>query len=276
VDDLDRCRALTTAEVFEAINLFLAGFVAERRRTRHHRPGEPGSSLRARFVIGLDPVVVASHLDRVYADLYDPDTALDEEDPSRGWAFLRKLVHLPILVPQIPDTEIFRIVDLITGVPPSPEPPATITPPPAGAVSWKPQHDPQIQALVHSRLAARPDRSIREATRQLNLWDFYERVLAATQPCGDMASARTRSQHLIILAEIVTRWPALQRFLHRRHSANTGLRTLALAAGGPEWEETVETVLTGHGTSDETIAALRQILRDHEGAAVADLAIQVL
>ena len=105
VADLDRCRALTTAEVFEAINLFLAGFVSERRRTRHHRPGEPGSSLRARFVIGLDPVVVAGHLDRVYADLCDPDTALDEEDPSRGWAFLRKLVHLPILVIYLKDVK---------------------------------------------------------------------------------------------------------------------------------------------------------------------------
>ena len=84
VDDLDRCRALTTAEVFEAINLFLAGFVTERRGTGRENPGDPGGSLRARFVIGLDPVVVAGHLDRVYADLYDPETALDGEDPVAG------------------------------------------------------------------------------------------------------------------------------------------------------------------------------------------------
>ena len=126
VDDLDRCRALTTAEVFEAINLFLAGFVSERRRTGRTKPGEPGSSLRARFVIGLDPVVVAGHLDRVYADLYDSDTTLDGEDPSPGWAFLRKLVHLPVLVPQIPDAEMFRIVDRISGVETPPHLPPTV------------------------------------------------------------------------------------------------------------------------------------------------------
>src|SRR5690606_21952971 len=51
VDDLDRCRAQTTAEVFEAINLFLAGFVSERRATGRENLGEPGSSMRARFVI---------------------------------------------------------------------------------------------------------------------------------------------------------------------------------------------------------------------------------
>ena len=70
--------------MFEAINLFLAGFVSERRGTGRENAGDPGGSLRARFVIGLDPVVVAGHLDRVYADLYDPATALDGEDPSPG------------------------------------------------------------------------------------------------------------------------------------------------------------------------------------------------
>ncbi len=120
VDDLDRCRALTTAEVFEAINLFLAGFVSVRRGTGRASAGDPGGNLRARFVIGLDPVVVAGHLDRVYADLYDPATALDGEDPSPGWAFLRKLVHLPVLVPQVSDDEMFRVIGQITGVETSP------------------------------------------------------------------------------------------------------------------------------------------------------------
>lgn len=39
VDDLDRCGARTTAEVFEAVNLFLTGT----------------TDLHAKFVIGLDP-----------------------------------------------------------------------------------------------------------------------------------------------------------------------------------------------------------------------------
>jgi hypothetical protein len=279
VDDLDRCRALTTAEVFEAINLFLAGFVAERPRTGHHRPGEPGGSLRARFVIGLDPVVVASHLDRVYADLYDPDTDHDDDDPSRGWAFLRKLVHLPVMVPQIPDSEMFRIVDLITGM--RPESPA-VQAPEVNRRDFKPLRDPRLQALIHQRLASQPDRSIREAMRQLNLWDFYERVFAATEPLDDEEAARTRSQHIIILAEIVARWPALQRFLHRRGTTRTGLQRLAVAASAATgdtdttWTNAAATVLAGREVSDETLTALRKLLRDHQGIAVADLATQVL
>jgi hypothetical protein len=54
IDDLDRCSAHTTAEVFEAINLFLSG----------------ATELEAKFVIGLDPWVVAAHLDSVYKEDY--------------------------------------------------------------------------------------------------------------------------------------------------------------------------------------------------------------
>lgn len=273
VDDLDRCRALTTAEVFEAINLFLAGFVSERLRTGRRRPGEPGSTLRARFVIGLDPVVVASHLDRVYADVYDPDSILDEEDPTRGWAFLRKLVHLPILVPQIPDDEMSRIIDLIDGdQPPPPEPEPNHT----GRNGRHQLRDPALRALLHQRLTAQPDRSIREATRHFNVWDFYERIVATTAPVEDESDARRRSEHLIILAEIVVRWPALQRLLHRR-TAGTGLQQLAAAASDDAaWQSTVAIVLPGHDDRSEAVIALRHLLRHHDGAAVAELATCLL
>jgi hypothetical protein len=282
VDDLDRCRALTTAEVFEAINLFLAGFVTERRGTGRENPGDPGSSLRARFVIGLDPVVVAGHLDRVYADLYDPDTALDGEDPSPGWAFLRKLVHLPVLVPQVSDSEMFRIVDQIAGVS---EEPARIPrqrsddEAPAGA-AWRLPRHPSIQALVRERLSAQPDRSIREAMRQLNLWEFYERVLALTDPTPSPELGLERSRNLVILAEIVTRWPALQRFLHRSygdHGEQTGLQRIAAGADDDErWPGVAHEVLGGRGGYDEALDTLRDLLRRYDGRGVADLATQLL
>jgi hypothetical protein len=282
VDDLDRCRALTTAEVFEAINLFLAGFVSVRRGTGRESAGDPGGNLRARFVIGLDPVVVAGHLDRVYADLYDPATALDGEDPSPGWAFLRKLVHLPVLVPQVSDDEMVRVIGQITGVetarPAAPGVPRGLGGSgESGGGSWRPHPDPEIIALVQRRLAAQPDRSIREATRQLNVWEYYERVLAVTAPLEDPALARRRSETLIILAEIITRWPALQRFLHRRTSSRTGLQVLAAAAADDnQWPPVARAVFPGQKTPDEALAALRQLLRDHDGAGVADLATRLL
>lgn len=279
VDDLDRCRAQTTAEVFEAINLFLAGFVSERRATGRENLGEPGSSMRARFVIGLDPVVVAGHLDRVYSDLYDPEMAMDGEDPSPGWAFLRKLVHLPVPVPQISDSEIFRIVGSIAGAG-HPDIPQQRTGDVTVGVgeSWRLPRHPSIEELVRERLAAQPDRSVREAMRQMNLWEFYERVLDLTSGSEVTDEDRlARSRQLVILAEIVTRWPALQRFLHRRWNGHTGLQLIAAAAEDDEsWPVVARNVLGGRGAYDDALGALRDLLCRYDGRAVADLAAKLL
>ena len=276
VDDLDRCRTLTTAEVFEAINLFLAGFVAERRRTGRSNGGEPGSSLRARFVIGLDPVVVAGHLDRMYADVYVADATVDGEDPGPGWAFLRKLVHLPVLVPQIPDEDMLTMLDQISGVEAPPAPPTMVRKVTTTGVRRAQPH-PRLQQLMRARLAAQPYRSMREATRRAHLWDLYERVLAVTAPIDDEALALSRSEQLVLVAEVVARWPALQRFLHRRFGNRTGLQVLAAAAHRDErWPGAAKAVLAGGNTSDEALTALREILRDHDGVAVANLAARLL
>ncbi|WP_305787192.1 P-loop NTPase fold protein [Symbioplanes lichenis] len=90
VDDLDRCNPGTTAEVLEAINLFLS----ERLNG-------------TRFVLGLDPAIVAAHLDSVYPDLAARSSG---EDPSFGWTFLRKLIQLPIVLPRLHDATIDRLV----------------------------------------------------------------------------------------------------------------------------------------------------------------------
>jgi hypothetical protein len=100
IDDPDRCSARTTAEVFEAINLFLSG-------TSH---------LSAKFVIGLDPAVVAAHLDTIYEKL-DSHLALHGDDPSPGWAFLRKVVQLPVTVPRVADVDMERFVAAVLDVP---------------------------------------------------------------------------------------------------------------------------------------------------------------
>ncbi|MGH4007578.1 MAG: P-loop NTPase fold protein [Pseudonocardiaceae bacterium] len=66
IDDLDRCSARVTSEVFEAIILFLSG----------------ATGLSAKFAIGLDPAVVAAHLDTVYKGFDDKDLLRYLDGPS--------------------------------------------------------------------------------------------------------------------------------------------------------------------------------------------------
>ncbi|MDT7786296.1 MAG: hypothetical protein QOF58_4715, partial [Pseudonocardiales bacterium] len=94
IDDLDRCTPRTTAEVFEAINVFLSDTF---RRTR--------------FVLGLDPIVVASHIDHAYKELADAKVVTHPDDPSPGWTFLRKLVQLPVRVPRTTSDNIDSILE---------------------------------------------------------------------------------------------------------------------------------------------------------------------
>ncbi|MET7650855.1 MULTISPECIES: P-loop NTPase fold protein [unclassified Streptomyces] len=308
VDDLDRCHASTTAEVFEAVNLFLSGFT--------HR-----GDLKARFVIGLDPAVVAAHLDHVHAVLTLDDTVLQSDDATPGWAFLRKLVQLPVTLPQITDEGIGRFVDVVTAggsavtripstsdrrvpaprsVPPAgvrPEPPAATGPPPAGGrgssdpqltpaltpspvqtIPWRAmQSHPQIRDFIAERLASRTDRSIREAKRQLNVWQLYERALAVTHPLSRPAEAMERSRKLIVLAEIITRWPALQGRLYRRVADTRGIDLLANAVtDDASWATAVTTVGLTAPVHAHAIQELRHLLRECDGRAVAAMARLVL
>jgi hypothetical protein len=183
IDDLDRCSARTTAEVFEAVNLFLSGT----------------TNLDAKFVIGLDPAVVAAHLDKVYEDLADPSLVLHGDDPSPGWAFLRKVVQLPVRVPHIPDESVEHFVAAVLNVPetelqaaatpssttaPAARPADPIVQPsPAQAVPAAVQQrrartgpverQPEVLDIIRRRLAAQPQRSAREAKRLLNVWQLY-------------------------------------------------------------------------------------------------------
>ena len=100
VDDLDRCSARTTAEVFEALNLFLSD-----------------TNLEVKFVIGLDPAVVAARLDDIYKDLDDSHLVQYGDDPSAGWAFLRKVVQLPVGAPRVTDIAIDQFLGAALDVP---------------------------------------------------------------------------------------------------------------------------------------------------------------
>ena len=137
--------------------------------------------------------------------------------------------------------------------------------------------DPEIITLVQSRLAAQPDRSIREATRQLNVWEYYERVLAATAPLEDPALTREafgdahhpgRGHHPLAGTAAL---PA------PTHQFPYGTSVAAAAAADDNrWPPVARAVFPGHKTPDDALAALRQLLRDHNGAEVANLATRLL
>jgi WD40 repeat protein len=293
VDDLDRCRPGTTAEVFEAINLFLSS-VASR------------TGLWAHFVVGLDSAVVAASLDTLYAGRHDADGTLHGDDSTPGWAFLRKLVQLPVIVPQVPDTGVERFVDAITqraapipapaakrapaprprvAAPRPPAPAPVVAPPkpaprpparaPVDTRTWRSmEQHPDLRELVVHRLRAQPFRSIREAKRLLNVWQLYARILEATAPLTEPAAAIAQARELLLVAEIVTRWPVLQRALHRRFGDRRGLQVLAAAAGDDgAWRDAVcQLGIEDHRTAT---ANLRAVLREYDGVAIADLAARL-
>jgi KAP family P-loop domain/Caspase domain len=84
VDDLDRCSPDAVAQVIEAINLFLAGQFPN-----------------CIFVIGMEPELVAAHIEVVYKPLVDTlgDDDYWGEARTLGWRFLDKIVQLPISLP---------------------------------------------------------------------------------------------------------------------------------------------------------------------------------
>jgi WD40 repeat protein len=296
VDDLDRCSTRTTAEVFEAINLFLSG-----------------GNLQGRFVVGLDPAVVARRLDAYYRD-FDPGSEEDRVGGGgSGWDFLRKLVQLPVRLPAVSDDGVRSFVNEVlrtqpncgapAPVPPVDEPrPLTFGPtgpvahaaPGPGAdgpaVSRKShaavipvvevaslESHARIKEFITQRLYAQPHRSIREAKRMLNVWQLYARVMDASDPVRGAGEALARGTRLVVLAEIVTRWPSLQECLHRRSRGVSGLQVLAAAADDEgEWAAAGRRVGIDGERSVEFGGDLHVLLRDGEGVAVAEMAAGLL
>jgi WD40 repeat protein len=295
IDDLDRCSARTTAEVFEAVNLFLSGT----------------TDLEAKFVIGLDPAVVAAHLDAAYKDLGDTSLLQYGDDPSAGWAFLRKVVQLPVGAPYVTDSAIDQFLSAALDAPTGTANTSTVAAdsslvgqqvqrtadvsqllrqaqldqPPGIAVACPKthirtgslEHQPEIVALMAQRLEAQPDRSAREAKRMLNVWQLYQRVLDRVNPLRDDEEVVRRASNLFILAEVITRWPALQQQLNQSWQGRRGLQILATACTDNEqWANAVKFVGLGEDEYGRAAAHLRELLRAYDGTTVADLAAQVL
>ncbi|MEO6082153.1 MAG: P-loop NTPase fold protein [Umezawaea sp.] len=268
VDDLDRCTPKTTAEVFEAINVFLSD-----------------SLPRTRFVLGLDPAVVASHVDCAYRELADAKVVAHPDDPSPGWTFLRKLVQLPIRLPRTTADNVTRVLDSHLGpvhhpvrttvtasaltavaavsatISAEPEPAQPLPRQVIEAVVIAIERHPDVRAYLHRRLTAQPEQSIREEKRLINVWQFYLRALAGTT---DVQQAC----HLVTIAELVTRWPAHQHVLRKYLTTFAEAKDDDLA-----WGTALAKAEFKHAGAATT---LRALLDDCDARAVAALAERLL
>ncbi|SFR24453.1 WD domain-containing protein, G-beta repeat-containing protein [Lentzea waywayandensis] len=260
IDDLDRCTPRTTAQVFEAINVFLSDdFPA------------------TRFVLGLDTAVVASHVDHAYKELADAKIVTHPDDPSPGWTFLRKLVQLPVRLPRTTEDNVDRILLAQLGPVHREEPHADAEVPVEPVITAEAAVIPgtatveqvvvaieqhaEVREHLRHRLKAQPEQSVREEKRLLNVWQFYLRVLVSE----DVRQA----SHLVAVAEIATRWPA---YLHRLRG---GWQELADALDDDvQWGATIARL--GFTYSDRKAAVnLRDLLRDCDAQAVARLATRL-
>ncbi|WP_258950929.1 KAP family NTPase [Lentzea californiensis] len=256
IDDLDRCTPRTTAEVFEAINVFLSDDF-------------PSS----RFMLGLDTSVVASHVDRAYKELADANIVTHLDDPSPGCTFLRKIVQLQVRLPRTTADSIDQL--LLAQLGPIHLEPQTETseaaqksgntPRQKRSSAWRTdqkiiaiEQHPKVREHLRHRLRAQPEQSVREEKRLLNVWQFYLRMLRSV----DVVQAC----HLVAVAEIAVRWPA---YLHR---LRCGWQDLADAVDNDvQWGATIAKL--GYAYSDRRAAAnLRELLRDCDAPAVAKLA----
>lgn len=252
IDDLDRCSPQTTADVLSAVNLFLTE-----------------EFTHARFVIGLDPAVVASHVKQAFSNTSGGPFVTYGDDPHPGWTFLRKLVQLPVELPHIDDASIDKLLEYGLGEikvdsserPSGHENPPAATSdgqPEAGGIDGTPEsrgpnhgaqleqfgsptvsvtnfleRSPRVRDLLTERLRDQPERSVREIKRLVTIWIYYVRLLAER---GRMPAdvAEERACQLLFLAEIAARWPALQRHLSRRVDDQTGIAVLIHAAGNEQ------------------------------------------
>ncbi|MEW2084195.1 P-loop NTPase fold protein [Streptomyces sp. NPDC005283] len=291
IDDVDRCSPRVTADVFEAVNLFLSGALYV--PTRHSAQDQA----RCRFVLGLDPGVVAAHLDRAYADLATADLADSHQDPSAGWTFLRKLVQLPVALPPTSHGSVETALTGLLGDVAPLAPLSVVAPDEAGeqqsvvasaqassstttygrtseteALVRALETDPSVRDQLGKRLRAQNDLSLREVKRLLTLWQFYLRVLGHKEHGLERLSVQ-EAVHLVVLSEIAARWPALQSSLRRRFDGATGLAILAESTTDDlSWARALRRVGLDDTRHAKSCVALRSLLAEHEGKSVAELA----
>ncbi|MEH1169251.1 P-loop NTPase fold protein [Micromonospora sp. CPCC 205539] len=286
VDDLDRCNPQAVTEVLQAINLFLSGNLAG-----------------CRFVIGLDLVAVAAQVNEAYVHV-SSEALCHGDDPTPGWSFLRKLIQLPVTLPRPSEERVEGYLnDLLrterlspASVAEVPEKIGTSTPP-APAVEGgtsapaepAPGHvqraairrgyverDEKVRRILLERILAAPEPSGRESKRLVTIWQFYVRRMLLQNPDMSLADMVALSQHLVLVAEVVARWPALARQLRTMRDNHCGLHQLATTADNYlKWSRVVRDLRLDESVHAKALEQLRQLLLSYDGIAVADLFEQI-
>lgn len=93
IDDLDRCGPAKVAEVFEAINLFIAGEFPN-----------------CYVVIGMDTEVVAAALEEAHMNVIRRLPSYARRIPV-GWRFMDKFVQLPFVIPPLDEKAVSDYAD---------------------------------------------------------------------------------------------------------------------------------------------------------------------
>jgi len=100
IDDLDRCSPEKIADIFEGINLFLAG-----------------EFQNCIFILGMDPNIVAAALEEAHSRVIDklPKYSMHT---NIGWRFMDKFIQLQFMIPVAEEQDLNRYVDtlLVEGI----------------------------------------------------------------------------------------------------------------------------------------------------------------
>ncbi len=138
------------------------------------------------------------------------------------------------------------------------------------------ERDPEVRAALQERLAG-ADVSGRETKRLLNVWQFNLRVALHTQPDIPYAAGVQLARHLVIAAEILTRWPAMLRQLSTSFDGRPALTTLAdVVNDDVGWGRTIGRLKLDKPAYHAATRQLRALLRDNDAKIVADLTASLL
>jgi hypothetical protein len=228
IDDLDRCSPTKIAQVFEGINLFLAGEFE-----------------KCIFVIAMDSEMIAASLEVAHKEVtfHLPRYS----NIPLGWKFMDKFIQLPITIPPLARknidnyiTSLFssdidyaknKTTKLITR--PLESPPSTSVESPPSTVAKKdsfsetlermnkaidnmPEIDENIMKQI-TKIAAEYSHNPREIKRFMNLLRFYRYLMTAVENQNFDESFYQMSRWVYLSL----RWPKIVRWLYQNHSLDS-------------------------------------------------------
>lgn len=218
IDDLDRCSPNKVASIVEGINMLLASDQPE-----------------FRFVIGMDPQIVAAALEHAHKDIKGYLPSYDQSVPL-GWRFMDKFIQLAFTIPPRRQAELDVFVagllqkrvnqglENTTTVDPAlaSKPSRTLSTPNTSRKNERPiSHSAQARVepnneetedvlIIMSQIVSEVSCSPREIKRMLNFVRFALLMRTSRRDAGKRVPELALYQRWIILC---MRWPDMARWL---------------------------------------------------------------